>query len=701
MMTRHGCFAALLLALLAGPLVVGCRSEGPFQFAHPKAAAHYQTVATKLETPKICEGPEKPSYSELPPLTLESFAQYDLWDLTLHEAVRLALVNSQIIRQLSPAEVLPVGGAAIPEPAQVLLRAPEASRSIYGPAIAETGVYRLQRGVEAALSDFDAQLDTSIFWEKNERPINVNPPSEDIYARDFVQDRGLFQAELSKRTAMGSRVYLRHNVEYDQNNNPTRAVPSDYALDYELGVVQPLLQGAGPEFNRIAGPNSSPGFYNGVLIARINTDQALADFEAAVRDLVYQVEVSYWEVYMAYRALAAARTGRDTSLINWRRAKALLQAGPGDAAHEAQARSELFRFRGEVEDALRDLYRAESRLRYLMGMPAGGPELIRPATEPTNVRVVFNWSEAQSEANFRLAELRRQRWDIKRRELELVAARNFLLPRLDATAGYRWVGAGDHLIDPNGRGVPPFAGSDAYSTLTDGNFQGWQLGLQLNVPIGFRLAHTAVRNAELELARSRALLEEQELEVAHLLAEAIRDAQFDYGLILTRYNNWLSAEDELRSVLAAFQVGRISYDQLLDATARRAQAETNYYRSLVNYNRSLAEVHLRKGSLLQYNEVFLAEGGWPVQAYQDAKRKKHRRWPLNYVIDCKTIVSRGPAPQRVDHGFSDSEMMPAETFQQPPAEPVQTPPLPPRADAGLPSEMRPQRLAQQPVPARR
>jgi hypothetical protein len=35
-------------------------------------------------------------------------------------------------------------------------------------------------------------------------------------------------------------------------------------------------------------------------------------------------------------------------------------------------------------------------------------------------------------------EVRKQKWEIKRRELELIAARNFLLPRIDAVGRYRW-----------------------------------------------------------------------------------------------------------------------------------------------------------------------------------------------------------------------------------------------------------------------
>ena len=91
---------------------------------------------------------------------------------------------------------------------------------------------------------------------------------------------------------------------------------------------QPLLRGAGVQFNRIAGPGAQPGLYNGVMLARINTDIALADFEASVRNLVADVESAYWELYLRLSLLDAAFAGRDSALLTWRRMYALSEPGP-------------------------------------------------------------------------------------------------------------------------------------------------------------------------------------------------------------------------------------------------------------------------------------------------------------------------------------------------------------------------------------
>ena len=75
------------------------------------------------------------------------------------------------------------------------------------------------------------------------------------------------------------------------------------------------------QYNRIAGPMSfdqyAAGLGNpidGVMIARIRTDQTLADFEGGVRNVVHDLEEAYWELYFAYRDLEARKMGRDSAL---------------------------------------------------------------------------------------------------------------------------------------------------------------------------------------------------------------------------------------------------------------------------------------------------------------------------------------------------------------------------------------------------
>ena len=98
------------------------------------------------------------------------------------------------------------------------------------------------------------------------------------------------------------------------------------------------------------------------MLARINVDISLADFEGGVRNLVSDVENAYWELYFAYRALEANKTGRDSALQTWQKIHALFMVGArgGEAEKEAQSQAQYFLFRGQVQTALNDLFRAKT-----------------------------------------------------------------------------------------------------------------------------------------------------------------------------------------------------------------------------------------------------------------------------------------------------------------------------------------------------
>jgi len=661
-------WAAAALGLL---VLGGCRGQGVAEFKAGAASAAMEAVATRIEYPDAGgNATTSTDWAALPPLTLAHAEEVTHWDLSLQEAVQLALANSQVIRDL--------GGA--------VLRAPETLATSWDPAVAETNP---RSGVDAALSAFDAEFRASAFGEKNDRALN-----NEFFGggtRLLQQDASVLQAQLSKQAATGSQFIFRHNVDYDANNAPSNLFPSAWNANFETEFRHPLLQGSGQEFNRIAGPSQTPGLYNGVLLARINTDVQLADFEASVRDLVSNVENAYWDLYFAYRDLDAKIAARNASLDTWRRIHALYTAGRrgGEAEKEAQAREQFYRFQQEVQNALSGrlidgtrtgngssggtfrglggVQVAERRFRQLLGLPPSSGQLIRPIDEPIGAAVVFDWNQVTADALARRVELRRQRWEARRRELEWIASRNFLLPRLDAVGRYRWRGFGHDLLDADPDPRPPF--DNAYRDLFGGDFQEWQLGLELSVPIGYRRAFTAVRHAELELSRSRALLREQEHAVLHEAAAAIGELDRSYVVSQTGASRLDAARQQLAAVQAAYESDKAPLDLLLEAQRRLADAETSYFNALTEYAIAVKNVHYAKGTLLAYDGVVLSEDGWSPAAYESAAQRERRRgkaWPLNYASARAPLASAGPYRQQIEpwEGSLGSQAAP-ETLQLP------------------------------------
>ncbi|MEO1997603.1 MAG: TolC family protein, partial [Planctomycetaceae bacterium] len=384
--------------------------------------------------------------------------------------------------------------------------------------------------------------------------------------------------------------------------------------------------------------SSITGVSQGVVIARINGDITLADFESSVLNLLKDVEDTYWDLQLAYHSFHTAVEARNSAQESWRVAKVTDDAGGGRKIDEPQARDQYFEARAAVESALSTLYGTETELRRLMGVEVSGPTVIRPITKLTQVELKTDWQVSLAEALTRRVELRKQKWNIKSLDLQLRAAQSLTNPRLDFVSSYRLNGIGDHL----------FAGSDndvhntqqgfnsAYETITQGNQTGWTLGFEFSLPLGFRSARSQVRNLELRLTKAREVLNVQEMEIAHQLASVIQNLATFHATAESHYNRYLATQERVHIVQLEYTNDKATLDEVLRAQRSRASAEAAYYTNLVNYNKSITQLHLAKGTLLEYNSIQLQENDWDPAAYEQALR---RAWARSHGIDAEHVFS--------------------------------------------------------------
>ncbi|MGC1275302.1 MAG: TolC family protein [Planctomycetaceae bacterium] len=632
----------IAVALLAAG-AAGCSSvskEPSLSYIGKASLKYYQDEATDVSYPTGAEGDPSPILASDEPRQVGDRRRDEVWDLSLTEALHCALTNSKVIR----SRVNRAGQFGSLGFRSNALTNPDRIPSIYDPAIQETGVLFGGRGVEAALADFDAQFTSSMVWGRN--AAYQNNAFQSGFGGQFnnnqsafvlTQETAQFQSGISKQFATGGSANVFHNWNYNGNNLPgtSQLFQSAYTGNTGVQFRQPLLAGSGVEFTRIAGPTNPnfgaiTGVTQGVLIARINNDITVADFEISVRNLLKDVEDVYWNLYFAYRQFDAAVTARNSALRSWREAELRLKVG-GVAgfrpADEAQARDRYFETRAQVESAQNEIYITEAELRRLMGLPPNDGRVIRPIEEPSTAKLIPDWQASLTDALMFRTELRRQKWNIKSLQLQLVAAENLTRPRLDFVSQYAVNGFGDKLIS---RGDDDAAGTvqgldSAYGTLLQGDQTGWNLGVEMSVPIGFRQAKAQVRNIELRLAKAREVLNVQELDVSHEVADALQAVSFQYQNAETNFNRRAAAARRAELFEQELEAGTVTLDEVLRAQASLATAEVEYFRSLVQYNQALSYLHLVKGTLLERNSVHLEEGTWTPKAYEQALRKAWER----------------------------------------------------------------------------
>ncbi|MDX1945487.1 MAG: TolC family protein [Pirellulaceae bacterium] len=699
-----------ILLVLALVVATGCHPTQPFYLQEDGDLSHYLGKATQPEVPDVHQAPLADVEHADKPLTLSNPEFKEFWDLTLEDCMSIALNNTKIIRG-GVAARLQQGQLFAGMQESSLVLGPRQFSSIYNPAIVESNPGQtigsisnfvqspggsafagptvdgglqgnVRQGVEAALSDFDAQLSVTgspngALWNITDRPQNV------VTSQNFtgfpqtlnLRDGGM-QAQIAKRTAEGTVYFFRSITNYDRGNQrgSFQALNSFYTQLLEVEARQPLLRGRGAQVNRMP-----------IILARIGADQEILGVQEQLMYMLNNVEIRYWDLFLAYRNLETAKVGRDSALVTWRIVydKYVNDVEPVQA--EAQAREQYFAFRAQVEAALRNLYDTENELRFLLGLAPTDGRLIRPKDDPTMARVNFEWCDVLAEAIARRPELIMQRWAIKAREMELILFRNQLLPQLDVGALYRWVGLGDDLIEADRNGINfPGAGSTAWENLTDGNNQEATIFLQATMPIGFRRELAGVRHGQLRLAREQALLEDMELDVAHGLTKSIRHLDTNFQLAQTNANRWAASQKEVEAMEALYRGGRVPLNDVLEAQRRRAQGQAAFWNAVAEYNKAIADFHTRKGSILEYNGICFEEGPWPQKAYWDALGRARERDAGTYIDYGWTrpkVISRGAVPQ---HGGVITDM-PLETLPEGTeviGTPQPTPAAPPAAGSG-------------------
>ena len=558
----------------------------------------YETDIEEQSSEQVVAGSSTP-ISVPPPFTLDDFQRMEYRDLSLQEALQLALVNAKVLRN--------AGGTVI--------QSSQPAPTILDPAIQTVDP---RNGVEAALSKYDAIYTSDVSVQNLDQALNNSFFGGGT--RTLKQDIFGFHHGLVKRTVSGAQFGLYHDMDYDANNAPGNLFDSAWTTFVVAEARQPLGRGRGTEVNRIAGPYTQAGVYNGVKLAKLNSNVELRKFERAIRDLASNVENAYWDLYLSYRVFDAKNKAYAASQDIYKKVAAQANAGRSSTAESLQARWQRDFFLSEVETSITGsrregtrtnngsgggslltnsgLFQAERRLRLLLGLPSSDGLFLRPVEEPMTAPVRYLWDDARAEALARRVELREERLNLKKHELQLTAAKQHMLPVLDLVARHRSRGFGRRLIDDD-----PAEFSNAYQNLIDGDFQEWEFGLDFSVALGKRAEYAALRKAKLELARAKFIYQAKEKDVENELHGAYQELDATLRRIHRTEGIHRTAESEVETLQALYETGQATLDQLLDAHRRLSDSELMYRRAVVEYSLALKDFHFQKGTLLDYEAI--------------------------------------------------------------------------------------------------
>ncbi|MFH1923782.1 MAG: TolC family protein [Planctomycetota bacterium] len=582
-----------LLSLVMVCAVLATVARGPARAEGVLATIFPEQRRMKIRQPSELPGARLPELPK-PPTVSDPQRDSEPLTLSLDDAIRIALENSEVVRVLAGAGATASGS------------------TIYDPAITSAEIDRARGG-------FDPTIGVQNTFDRAETPQGILDPLAPSGARidgDGINryDMGL---DLSKTTVTGGTARLGVRTTPLRSSVTGLPLNPETGSSVDLSFTQPLLQGGGHR------ANLAP-----IELARIDTERSFYQLKDNVQQLVRGVIEAYWalvfaEIDLWARELQVTRGEEVFNLHGGRRRTGWENKGP-----QWQAESALENFEANRIASEGNLLRREAALRNILGLEPSDGSRIVPVTplptdwldsdDPARPPYEIDWEEAFQTAQQYRPDLIERKLIIEADQQQLLLARNQALPRVDASALYRWDGLAGRAPD----GTVIFSGP--------GQFTGWQFGVNVSMPLGLRESRAALRQRELALMRDRANLEQALHNVTHLLAETYRElaeAEKQYQAF-TRAR--VPAQHTIKLFRAAFDPnigGGILDSSVLEirvAIADWGNAVSSQAQALAQYHTYLATLRQQMGTILETHGIRFEEN--PYCSIGPAGRLSSGRW---------------------------------------------------------------------------
>jgi outer membrane protein TolC len=487
--------------------------------------------------------------------------------------------------------------------------------------------------IERALSKFDARWINSITWSKQDQAVlNLQ--------QSFSNgDSATFSSTLAKPLATGGVAGVTFSTNYQKLANPPLnqgfvTLPTSYTPRLQFLFEQPLLQNFGVEINQlnpqhpgsllIGGLRPSGGTTTeGILVTRIRFDQQRAAFDQQINQQLTNVETAYWNLYSAYYNLYAQEETLKQAFDLLSIIRQRFEAGTLAKQDYTQTLGQYWLFREQVLTARQQVLNSERQLRGLLGQNSfsEGTRLV-PIDEPTLAPYTPDYFEAANEALANRPELILARHDLKFRQLDLVLQKNQRRPDLRFFSSYDLNGLGSQLDGSRNfqsgvnstTGQPIFSPQNALSSLASNQFNSWQVGLRADIPLGFRDANAATRQAQLNVLRSYYQLQDAERKTLEQITQLYRDVNQLNKLIDYRRQRRLALTETLRLNKELIEAGNWRVEtlfNLLQVQRDAAGAVALEFQAIGQYNAALSQLEFAKGTIQRYNNVSVNDGPLP------------------------------------------------------------------------------------------
>ncbi len=440
----------------------------------------------------------------------------------------------------------------------------------------------------AAQGTFDPELFLNYTQTQRSDPQSTRGRLQTAGAQSVDEQQVILEGGVRGTVASGAEYELVGNRTRTAGSlNSSAGIGSEWGVDGRATITQPLLRNFG------IAVNTAP-----IAIARRRRTISEAEFDQQVQQTITAVHDAYWEVVRARENLRVAidslRVARDLLRQNQIRLEVgtmapleVLQAETGVAT-----RTEALIV---VRQAVRD---AEDELKRLMNLP-DSPEAwkiaIRPSDSPSATAPDVETDGAVQTALADRPELRAARLELANADVNLLVARNQLLPDLKGTAEYGVRGTNRDL-------------NDAFDQAGRTHTENWRLAGDFSYPIGNRDARGRYRRSGLERQQQALRIDGLELEITAAVRSAVRAVETAWQRIgVTELASHL-AQQQLEAEQKKLEVGVSTSFDVLEFEQDLTEAKSNEIAARIDYQQAQAQLDLAIGHALVAYDIAIDKG---------------------------------------------------------------------------------------------
>jgi HAE1 family hydrophobic/amphiphilic exporter-1 len=385
------------------------------------------------------------------------------------------------------------------------------------------------------------------------------------------------------------------------DNSRKTATGGGASLNPSLGttlgfsVAQPLARNFGVDVTE-----------RNIFIARNNLGISGELFRGMLLDTTNNVEQAYLNLVYARQFVDVAKESlflaRDQSRITQIR----IDVGASAPLDILQPRVQIATSEEALIQAVANVRAAEDTLRQLMNLPAAEWDRpIIPTDTVTYVPLTIDVEASIAHAWELRPEIRENNLTIANRRVTYNYARNQVLPQFDVVAGYNASGLAGRSVNSQ-TGVPTGQETNFGNALNQAfrnDLYGWNIGINVGVPVFNIGARAEARRAKLDLERATVVQDQSKQSIAIDVRTQARNIDTNAKQIAATRAARDAAEKNLDAERKRYENGMVTNFEVLQIQQQLSDARANELQALVNYQKSIVLFHHSVGDLLDLHGV--------------------------------------------------------------------------------------------------